>query len=67
MEKIKQEIITIRQLGIRGFNYVRDIKKYHISRKGIAKKNPNFNQWKECGEIRKHIKFDVEVERVKED
>ena len=61
--KIKQEIICIRKMGIKGWQYAHRIKKYHVSRKKVARKNTQFDRWKHF-EIRRKNEFDIEVEAV---
>jgi len=60
---IKQEIIDVRQMGPRGWNYQNGIRKYNISRNGTARLNAKFDFYKRM-EIVREKKFDVEVERI---
>ena len=50
-------------MGIKGWLYATGIHKYHVSRNGTARKNPQFDWWRRF-EIRKKREFDVEVERL---
>ena len=61
--KLKQEVICVRKMGIKGWLYATGIHKYHVSRNGTARKNPQFDWWRRF-EIRKKREFDVEVERL---
>lgn len=62
--KIRQEIISVELEDIK-INKAKNIHKYHISRKGTARKNPEFERWRHLPKSNVKVKkFDIEVERI---
>lgn len=62
---IKQEIITVELEDIK-VNKFYNIKKYHISRIGTARKNPEFDRYKNMpkARVKTIAKYDAEVSRL---
>lgn len=63
--KIKQELISVYYEDIK-VHRLKNIQKYHITRKGTARKNPEFERYKHIpnAHIKTTDKFDIEVKRI---
>ena len=65
MVKITQEKVTVMLETVSGIRRKKGVQKYHISHKGTARLNPEYERIKlVASEIEKLRKWDIDVKRV---